>query len=327
MPRNPKLFMHGEVRFLTFSVQEGLPLVSTPFMKMILRSQLARAQQLYPVAIGDYIVMSNHLHMFIKVEDPLNVDRFVRHFKTESAHGINKLMGRQKGSVWQEGYDSPVVLDLAWLKEKIVYTYSNPSKANIVDSIDKYPNLSSRHALKVGKLSLLCERIGRRAIATLPKKTMSERMIQRYTRTLRVRSWGDIELEINPRECFEALNEDGIRYEDYVEDIVRMLKEKELEYRAKRLKENKTVLGAARLRAQSIFKRYRSEKRGRRMICISSNIQLRIDYITYYRALVEKCKEVYRRWKGGDFSAAYPPGFFPPGARPVACMMPSTFWC
>ena len=49
--RNLRFVVIGKIHFITFRSEEGLPFAPLGFMNMLLRSALARAQRLYPVAI------------------------------------------------------------------------------------------------------------------------------------------------------------------------------------------------------------------------------------------------------------------------------------
>ncbi|MBX7143689.1 MAG: transposase [Oligoflexia bacterium] len=105
-----KYHPHGSVLFVTFSVEQGLLLLSNPLCEALIKSCLARAQFLYPVEICHFLVEATHIHMVLVVKNPDDVCRFVGYFKTESAHTLNGLLGREKRTVWCEGYDSPVIL-------------------------------------------------------------------------------------------------------------------------------------------------------------------------------------------------------------------------
>ncbi|RMD83636.1 MAG: hypothetical protein D6808_08325 [Candidatus Dadabacteria bacterium] len=325
MPRNPKLFIHGEVKYITFRAVEGLPLLCTPFMRLIIASNLAKAQKHYPVAISDFMTMGNHVHMALRVIDPACVDTFIRYFKTESAHMINRLMGRRKGKVWEEGYDSPTILTFESLVEKVSYIYTNPQRANLVDTIEQYPNFSSWSVLvKGGKMVIEVPYIKRTDIEPLPKVAMSPRMIREYTKALRAKSTKTVSLVIEPDACFKALGSEETTFSEYRQKVMRRVRE--IEDDCRRARGNKKVLGAKALKLQSIFKKHTPKKHGRRMICISSDVVIRKEYITRFKAMVKWCREVYAKWCKGNRSIPYPPGFFPPGMRPQASLLPAAFW-
>ena len=137
MPSPPKILLPKSAVFISTRIQEGLPLVPTCYMQLILQSILARAQSKYKVSVCHFLFMSNHLHMLLVVNNPDEVPAFMDMIKTESAHAINRLLGRRQRTVWCSGYDSPPVLTLEDIILKINYIYTNPQSADLVDTIDR----------------------------------------------------------------------------------------------------------------------------------------------------------------------------------------------
>ncbi len=131
--RPPRLLFPHTVTMLTSRVQQGLPLVHTLLMESILWSALAVAQTLNKVKVISFVVMGNHVHIIALVEDPTDVESFMERFKCETVHAVNRLMGRRQVSVWCEGYDSPTILTLEDLIEKMAYVYGNPVRAHRTD--------------------------------------------------------------------------------------------------------------------------------------------------------------------------------------------------
>jgi REP element-mobilizing transposase RayT len=146
---------------LTSRVQQGLPFVCCPLMELILWSALGVAQSLYPVKILSFVVMGNHIHIIALVEDPATVESFMERFKCETAHAINRLLGRRQVTVWCEGYDSPVILTLDDLVEKLAYVYANPVQAHRAASIARYQGVSSWAMFTSGNLTREVKRIRR----------------------------------------------------------------------------------------------------------------------------------------------------------------------
>jgi REP element-mobilizing transposase RayT len=91
-----KYHPHGSVLFVTFAVEEGLLFLCNPLIEALIHSCLARASTLYPVGACHVAFEATHLHMLIVVDNPANVSEFMRHFKAESAHMINGILGRTK---------------------------------------------------------------------------------------------------------------------------------------------------------------------------------------------------------------------------------------
>lgn len=311
MPRIRKCFVHGTTVAITFRTEEGLPLVASAYMRVILESILARAQSLYSVTICHFIVMPNHIHMLIVIEAPEVVPDFVAYVKRESAHAINRLLGREKHTVWCEGYDSATVLDAQKAIDTIVYIYTNPQRAHLVEKIETYPNLSSWEPFLQGGGKISRLKIMRDSIPVLPTRTLSLNEQQHLAQELEAKGTVEYRLVIEPdtwMSSFTELSNSSVR--DINAEIVRRVREEE-----ETLKQHRTqpVQGAHALRLADIRKGYVPRKRARRMICLASSKELRKTYLSWYRELCCQANEVLKRWKVGDWLAKLPPGFFIPG--------------
>ena len=134
MPRSNKVFFHGSIHFVSISVEEGFMFPPNPLIKELLKKCIAQAQHLYPIQICALLVESTHIHLLVRVIDPQDAVNFFGRFKTESAHAVNRLLGRKKRTVWCEGYDSPLVDDIETIKDKICLLYTSPSPRDLARS-------------------------------------------------------------------------------------------------------------------------------------------------------------------------------------------------
>ena len=141
--RKRKYYRPGDVIEISTRITSGLPLVPNEFINLIIEGYLARACAQFDISLNHYLFMANHLHIIFTVKDPDHVQKFVRLIKGRLSHAINKLLGRTKGVVWDEGFDDPKILDIDMLVTRLVYIYLNPAQANLVDSIEQYPGVNS----------------------------------------------------------------------------------------------------------------------------------------------------------------------------------------
>ena len=77
----------------------------------------------------------------------------MKYFKAETAHRINRVLGRKKRTVWCEGYDSPIVLTPLRALVAIAYLYANPAKDGLNYNIDEYEGVNSWKIFTSGNLS------------------------------------------------------------------------------------------------------------------------------------------------------------------------------
>lgn len=316
MPRLRKAIFNKSVLFISSSVEEGLPFVPNALMKLLLESALARALHHHPIRICHFIFEANHLHMIVIVDNPDDVKDFMERFKTESAHAVNRLLGRRKRTIWCEGYDSPTLLTVGDVIDKIAYLYTNPAKDNLEDSIDRYPGLSSWNGFVAKRYIKQCPWIRRDELFPLQSTTLTLKQAEGLARRLKSRATVTHLFEIHPNAWMEAfhINESTQKVEINAR-IVSTVREREENFRKARQKEGKSVIGAERLSLQPMDKPYVPNRYGRKMWCICSDIELRKTFITNLKYLVRRAMEVYERWRLGDFTVPFPAGLYPPAMR------------
>lgn len=311
MSNNPKCFIRKTCIEITFRTEEGLPLVAAPYIKAIVMSILARSQSLYPVTLSHFIVMANHIHLVLVVDYPESIPDFVGYLKGELSHAVNNLLGRKKHTVWCDGYDSPRILDQAKVIERIVYLYTNPQKAGLVERIEEYPHCSSWQEFLDGGAELEFFRIPRPAVPKLPRASLSFLAQENITQELLSQGEEEATLFIDPDAwmlCFkEFANADPHQVK---EEIVKGVRDKEKHLREAR---EHPVVGAHALRLESMRKEYVPEKRGKRMICLCSFKELRVVFICWFKEQCAKAREWYLLRKAGNTLANPPPGMFAPG--------------
>lgn len=319
MAKAMKYHPHGSVLFCTFSVEEGLLLLANPLCEAIIKSCLARACSLHPVRICHVIVEASHVHFVIVVQNPDDVDAFIRCFKTESAHMINRLLGRRKRTLWCEGYDSPIVLTPTRALIAIAYLYSNPAKDNLETSIDNYPGFSSWRMFQSGRLSRQWKRLRRFQFRALPRDANNLRGYTKLAVKLVKDSSQTQTFTLEPNAWMEAFGYHSPKEQEKINKrlIVRI---RFLEARAARLRAMKggRVLGRARLMSQVFDTQWRSKRGGRRMWCLSEKRNIRVSFIKFFKELMQKARDVRRRWKMGDVAVPYPPGLYPPSMPKIA---------
>ena len=321
MPKNRKIFVNNSVLFLTSRMEEGLPMVSTHVFNFILWGILSRAKEQYQIKVCHFVFMFNHFHMLVVVENPEHVSDFTGYVKGEISHAINKLLGRHKKTIWCEGYDSPVVLTSEDVEKYIGYIYSNPSKANLVDSIEEYPGVSSWKMFVNEQHQAKHKKISRTTVPTLDSPAIS------INRQLAIVNWfknkkiaGEyLEFELEPYAWMKCFAEYQNKTQQEVKaELIERIREQEAEYRSKREEKGHRVIGATALRRQSMYKEHTPSTHAPRMICLCHDPELRKAFIANYRALCALAKKVYQSWKLGQLHHRIPPGLLAPRVPALA---------
>lgn len=314
-----KYHPHGSVLFVTFSLEEGLLLLCNPLCEAIIRSCLSRAQFMYPVTICGILVEPNHVHLLLVVDDPSDVPGFMRYFKTESSHMLNRILGRRKRTIWCESYDDPIVLTLQRALLVMTYIYSNPAKDNLEDSIERYPGVSSWKMFVKGEHKKTWKRLRRDDFRFLPGDARNLKGYTREADRVLSLSKNTHEFVIKPNAWLEAF---GVRSKEAQGQInkriierVRLIEERA---RRKRKRENRKIIGADKLRTQAFDLTRQSARRGKHMWCLSDKRGIRMKFIDFLKCLFEKARDVQARWALGDLSVAYPLGLYPPSFPKLA---------
>jgi Transposase IS200 like len=319
MSKRMKYHPHGSVLFCTFSLEEGLLLLSNPLCQAIIKSCLARAQALCPVKICHIVTEATHVHLILVVDNPDDVYGFIRNFKVETAHMFNRLLGRDKRTVWCEGYDSPIVLTPVRALAAIAYMYSNPAKDNLERSIDEYPGFSSWQMFLKGDLVKTWKRLRRFQFHRLRESAHSLKGYTAVAEQLLSESDEVQPFFLEPNAWMEAF---GIHDSEQQKRINERIVERTrtLEQRAERLraKTGKTVLGRVKMLHERLNTTYRPKRSGRRMWCLSEKRSVRVRFITFFKGLMRTARNVRQRWLAGDVTVRYPAGLHPPSMPKLA---------
>jgi REP element-mobilizing transposase RayT len=293
-------------------------------MEKILWSALALAQTLHPIKIISFVIMGNHIHIIALVEDPTNVESFMERFKCESAHAINRLLGRRQITVWAEGYDSPTILTLDDLIEKLAYVYANPVRAHLTDSIGNYHGVSSWKMYTSGEHTKEVKRIRRTFLEPLPSGNLSHAHHQRLADDVEAQSTEVLHFTLSPHAWMHALPE-APSPEILNQKLFTRLQEIEREMAHLRQTKRVSLPSPHEITKASIDTTYTPKSFGRRMWCICRDIPLRIAFISFIKKLKGSALAIRERWRRGENSAPFPPGLFPPCQPMLANLLPRLF--
>ncbi len=308
MPRLRKLILNNKVYFVTLSVEEGIMLPANPLVKFLLKAALIRAFKHHPLEINHFIVNGTHIHMIVRIDNPEDLPKFMERFKTESAHYLNRILGRTKRTVWCERYDSPALLTREDVISKINYLYTNPVKDGLIESINKYPGLSSWDNYQANTPNIKCNYITRDSLFEL-RQDKGFQFFQKIKNLLTKDNPARGNLELSPNGWMKAFNIKDLKE---VNEINKSIHKMIIETQLAIWEEKKSFMGRSKLENQGIDLKYRSKRTGRKMWCISGNRTLRRQFINYAKIICEEANEIYQKILGGDFSEKYPAGLFPP---------------
>ena len=324
MSRPPRILIPHTVVMLTSRVQQGLPFVCTPLMDMIIWSSIASAQALHPIKIISFLMMGNHVHLIALVEEPRDIESFMERFKCETAHAVNRLLGRRQVTVWCEGYDSPAILTLEDLIEKVAYVYANPVRAHLAASISDYLGVSSWKIFTSGQGSKVAKRIRRNFLSRIPDGSLSAAEQAREALIVEQQAKEILTFNLSPDAWIIAFP-NQMNPTEFNQRVLDRIKEIEQEMSALRERDQIPLPTEYEVITRPIRTPYSPKKFSRRMWCICRDVVLRIDFIKFVKQLRSEGREARLKWVRGDTAVRFPVGLFPPCQPMLANILPAFF--
>lgn len=313
MPSNPKLFIPNKPYLITSRTESGLYFIPTEFMNDILMGILATAAQRYEVDVCHYYWTTNHFHLILIPRMTNAIPKFMKYIKQESSHAINRLLGRRRRTVWCARYDSPIVLTASSIAKYIAYTYTNPEKDRIIDSIDNFTGVSSWKRYKHKKHSISAKRIPRNAITPLDNPTNITRE-ERKTLASKYKNLGSetYSFRLKPYACVTCFEETSHLSNSEIDEMI----EAEMGKIREEIPADKTPIHDRKsLLMVQIKLDYQPKKFGKKMIAICDDVKLRKDFISWFKGIREQAREVYEKWKKFHLDIPWPAYLIPP-AKP-----------
>jgi putative transposase len=100
----------------------------------VLRSLIAA----HKFKLHDFVIMPDHLHLLLTVEDGMTVEKAMQLVKGGFSYRLKKETG-YLGEVWQRGFSEVQVLGKESILQHRTYIAMNPVKAGLVESPEQYP--------------------------------------------------------------------------------------------------------------------------------------------------------------------------------------------
>ncbi|HEY5511557.1 MAG TPA: transposase [Prolixibacteraceae bacterium] len=149
------------VRFLTFTIVEWIDVFSRASYKIEIANSLEYCRKHKGLKLYAFCLMSNHIHLVCRTEEPILMTDFIRDFKKHTAKIIlHKILEEPESrrvwmldqffyagkydkrittyKFWQEGYHAIQLESNELIDQKIDYVHQNPVRALIVGSAEDY---------------------------------------------------------------------------------------------------------------------------------------------------------------------------------------------
>ncbi|MFI5117437.1 MAG: REP-associated tyrosine transposase [Terriglobales bacterium] len=134
----PSDILRSRTFFVTTKTSMGRALLqsernATLFIE-VLRSYVAAGK----FKVHDFVVMPNHVHLLMTVEEDMSIEKAVQFVKGGFSYRLKKECGHS-GEVWQRGFSDVRVEDRESFLQHREYIAQNPVKRGLVDSPEKFP--------------------------------------------------------------------------------------------------------------------------------------------------------------------------------------------
>lgn len=309
---------------MCFRTRQGLPFAALRVIDLLLRSAIARANRGGKVEISHMVWMGNHVHLFIRVLDAVAFRLFYMETQKKITDYIKRLLGRKYLTLWQGKPQVAQVLDVEKAIERIVYFYTNPSSAHLVESISEHPLLNTWTAFTTCAPDLQASYsekvpwVRLPALKKLRSRTLTASEDKALTEALTKKSKRTHDYRILPNSWMKAF---GIKAPEEIgalnDRIQQRVAYEEERSRKERALKGHGVVGRKRLRQQQIMAPHEPKKRERRNFVLASCAIARKEYIKKVRELFSYCRELYRQAQEGHF-VIWPPGVYPAAVPPLA---------
>ena len=257
---------------------------------------LARAARIHDVPVHAAVVMSNHFHLLISVDDAKQMADFMRDVKSGIARETNRLIG-WKGPFWDGRYHPIIVSEEeAAQVGRLSYLLAHGVKEDLVEHVTEWPGLHCAEALMTG----------RSLVGTWHDRTKSWKSRQKGDDP-HPNQFAEREiLTFTKLPCWAHMSD--AQYRAAIEKLVAKVEED-----ARLARGKKGVLGVAAILAQDPETKLEdAERRPAPRVHAASRAvrQALIDALRQfelaYRAAAERLREGHR-------NVTFPEGCFPPG--------------
>ncbi len=128
-------------------------LLKSVFIKAMFMVILKRAKKRYNFRIGNYCIMSNHVHFILKPLKGDSLSAIMQWILGVFAQKYNRTFDLH-GHIWYDRFKSKIIIDFRQYLHTFIYISNNPVKAGMVGSPGDFP-FSGIYDLKKGIPSLL----------------------------------------------------------------------------------------------------------------------------------------------------------------------------
>ena len=145
-PRLATIFYDPPLYFVTVCVSRRLPILATDDVHSAFREFAVCGLEEKEIAIGRYVVMPDHLHLFVSGSHEFRLEQWGRMLKLVlgRATRIGRALGRSTttstvSKLWERGFFDHVIRNAESYAQKWEYVRQNPVRAGLVERAEEWP--------------------------------------------------------------------------------------------------------------------------------------------------------------------------------------------
>jgi REP element-mobilizing transposase RayT len=289
------------VEVTTRTVHGRFLLRPSPEVNDLILGILGRAQSLLPVRVHAFVVLSNHWHALLSVDDAAQLAGFMSFVNGNIAREIGRLHD-WRHRFWARRYRAIVVADETAAVARLRYILQNGCQEGLVDRPVDWPGLSCVRALTAGD----------ELRGTWYDRTAEFNARRRGERVAPGQFATEYQVHLSPLPCWRHLS--AARHRAACAEIVAKI---EADTRNERVCAGRMCIGRDRIVAQDPHARPVTSDSSPAPLAHASCREVRAAFRRAYAAFIDAFRAAAASLRRGE-KADFPAGAFPPGAPFVA---------
>jgi REP-associated tyrosine transposase len=136
-PRLVRILANNPLYFVTFCTHRRRNVLATEAVHSTFTEFAIRAYAKHYIAVGRYVVMPDHLHLFVRGPDDFRLAQWVGTLKQHLAKAIELIEGSPP--IWQRGFFDHLLRSNENYAQKWNYVRENPVWAGLAQRAEDWP--------------------------------------------------------------------------------------------------------------------------------------------------------------------------------------------
>ena len=135
--RLDRIFATASLYFVTFCTHERQRFLAKDEVHTAFVLFAKRAEETFNVGVGRYVIMPDHVHLFVRGDHNFRLGPWIGALKQALAKAA--MLSRANGQIWEEGFFDHVLRSDESYSQKWNYVRENPVRAGLVKSAADWP--------------------------------------------------------------------------------------------------------------------------------------------------------------------------------------------